>query len=97
MDKLELIKKIKALAEQGTGGEKYNAQQKLEELMKKYNISNDDLAVDILKDFNFSVRREIDRKLLNQILYSVCGDVDEKKGYIIVVKNSSLDVRTQSF
>lgn len=80
MDKLELIKKIKALAEQGTGGEKFNAQQKLEELMKKYDISNDDLAVDILKDFNFNVKREIDKKLLSQILYSVCGDIDERKG-----------------
>lgn len=39
MDKSELLKKIKALADNGTGGEKVNATKMLAVLMKKYNIS----------------------------------------------------------
>lgn len=34
--KIDLLKKLKTLAEQGIGGEKETAQKKLEQLMQKY-------------------------------------------------------------
>lgn len=40
---LSLLKKLHALAEQGVGGEKDSAMRKLEHLMKKYNVSFDEL------------------------------------------------------
>ena len=40
---LELIKKINALAQNGVGGEKINAEEKLKEYLKKHNISLEDL------------------------------------------------------
>ena len=43
MNKVELVKKLRALAENGCGGEKINAQKKLDELMAKYGITDDEL------------------------------------------------------
>lgn len=40
----DLAKKLKALADRGIGGEKYNAQQKLDELLKKHGIRLEDIA-----------------------------------------------------
>lgn len=36
--KIDLLKKLKNLAEQGAGGEKETAQKKLKQLMQKYNV-----------------------------------------------------------
>ena len=52
MDKLELLQKIKALAEKGQGGEKINAQKILAQLMEKYNISETELSDEVLKEFD---------------------------------------------
>lgn len=41
--KVELMKKLQRLAERGVGGEKEGAQKKLQQLMKKYDISFDEL------------------------------------------------------
>lgn len=49
----ELLKKIKALAERGYGGEKENAEKLLKKLMKEYNIKEEDLDEDVIKDFPF--------------------------------------------
>ena len=40
--KIDLLKKLKTLAEQGIGGEKETAQKKLEQLMQKYNVEEQD-------------------------------------------------------
>jgi len=40
---MERLKKLKALAERGIGGEKENAGQLLEKLCIKYGISQDDI------------------------------------------------------
>lgn len=54
---IKLAKKIKALAEKGIDGEKENAQQKLDLLMNKHNISHDDIeGVEILNYF-FNVKK----------------------------------------
>ena len=65
-----LLKKIAALAKQGTGGEKTNAQKKLKELMQKLNISLEDLEETTLKKYAFKYKRgnEYYKKLFVQIL-----------------------------
>ena len=44
MDKAELLRKVKALAERGVGGEAKNAEEMLARLMEKYGISEDELG-----------------------------------------------------
>lgn len=80
MDKLELLQKIKALVNAGVGGEAINAKKKLEELMKKYNITEEELSDEIIEKFDIKVTGFAERKLLSQVVYSVCGDIDSKKG-----------------
>jgi hypothetical protein len=67
-----LAKKLKALAEQGVGGEKYNAQQKLNSLMKRYNITEDDLSEDARSSVKFRIQKE-QRKLFYYVYVSVVG------------------------
>ena len=54
-NKEELVKKIKALAESGVGGEKKNAQKLLQELMTKYNISEESLNGEIINEFELKI------------------------------------------
>ena len=53
--KKQLLNKLKALAERGVGGEKETAQRKLQELMEKYEIDENDLSDE--------------KKLIKQIAY----------------------------
>src|SRR5205814_7450590 len=69
---LALAKKFKALAEQGVGGEKYNAQKKLASLMKRYNITENDIKEDVRSHVRFRVRKE-QVKLFVQVSLSVTG------------------------
>jgi len=82
MDKQELIKKIKALADGGVGGEKENAQKLLAELMLKYNITEEEIAEETVKDFDFKIPKLFKaRELISQVIYSVVGnEVEEEKG-----------------
>lgn len=79
MDKLELLQKIKALAEKGSGGEKINAQKMLADLMKKYNIKEEELSDEVLKDFDIRAYNKWEEKLLYQVCYSVYGNISDKK------------------
>lgn len=80
-DKTELLKKIKKLAENGINGEKDNAQKILENIMKKYNITDEDLSEDLIKEFDICVNRNkiFEEELFHQICYSVFGNIDECK------------------
>jgi len=69
----ELLKKIKILAERGADGERESAQQMLERLMKKYDISEEDLEVEILNTEWFRYHDEIELRVLNQIIYMITG------------------------
>lgn len=74
MNKEELIRKIKALAERGEGGEKENAQRLLVDLMAKYDIKEEDISKDSIKEFDFKVPKFYKAgDLVNQVLYSVIG------------------------
>ena len=73
---IELLKKLKTLAERGVGGEKENAATKLAELMAKYGVSEADLSDDVLNDYEFVYKDQYQRKILNQIFYKVNHERD---------------------
>lgn len=73
--KIELLQKIKALAEQGVGGEKETAQIILQELMKKYGVTDEDLEQDETELTWFRFRDNIEEKLLAQIIYMVTNKI----------------------
>ncbi len=67
---IELAKKIKALAEQGVEGEKQNAEKLLKSLMKKHNISIEDLEDEIVERFYFQIppsKHELEYRVLHQL------------------------------
>lgn len=72
---LELVKKLKALAERGIGGEKVNAEEQLKKLIEKYNINLSDLDEPILqyRIFKFDEKDEFHKKFVRQIILSVIG------------------------
>ena len=60
--KKQLLNKLKALAERGVGGEKETAQRKLQELMEKYEIDENDLSDDKKrKNINLKYKNEFKR------------------------------------
>jgi len=78
--KQELLLKIKQLADSGVGGEKVNAQKMLEELMKKYNISEDELCEETIKEFQIKLPKGFKvHELAVQVFYSVVGCRNDKK------------------
>lgn len=72
-NKEELLKKIKALAERGVGGEKDSAQVLLDRLMKKYGVTESDLEAEWVETAWFRYHDDFERRILNQIIYMVTG------------------------
>lgn len=67
---IELAKKIKALAEKGIDGEKENAEKLLQNLMRKHNISIEDLEDEKSEMFYFKIEsysHDLEFKILNQL------------------------------
>jgi hypothetical protein len=81
---IELAKKLKALSDRGEGGERFNAEVKLKQLMEKYNISFEDIEDDtiLMREFNYKRGQE---QILIQSIRSVVGRkpkiLNYKKGY----------------
>ena len=69
--KLELLKKIQALAERGDRGEREAARKQLERLMEKYNVQEADLSNEIVSIHWFKFANEYERKLLHQVGYKI--------------------------
>ena len=67
----ERIKKLKALALRGVGGEKEQAQALLEKLTKKYCISLEDLDENKIEFFVLEYHGEIEKRLIVQITYKI--------------------------
>ncbi|MBK7362717.1 MAG: hypothetical protein IPJ01_10515 [Micavibrio sp.] len=67
---IDLAKKLKALADRGVDGEKTNAEAMLNSLMKKHNITIEEIEGEELLDFFFKIEK-IDYKFLNQIIKHV--------------------------
>lgn len=72
----EHLQKILALAEQGYQGEADAARLLLEKLLAKYGMTMEDLAVETKKTVWFEYKQEIERTLLNQIIYKVFGSAN---------------------
>lgn len=72
--KMELLKKLKALAESGVGGEQQNAQRKLTELMKKYGVEDADLSDEKLDFAEFRYVDKFDRQILRQCFAKINSD-----------------------
>ena len=70
---LEKIKKIKALADRGVGGEKTTAQATLERLMQEHGITEADLEVERVETVFFPYHDELERRILIQVIFSVTG------------------------
>ena len=93
MNKQELLKKLKALAEQGVGGEKLNAQNKLNELMKKYGVTEIELNDDLPLDCEFKYSGEREKKLLIQVIYKVTDN--SKAVYSFIYSRTKRQCRTK--
>lgn len=79
--KIDLLKKLKTLAEQGVGGEKETAQKKLKQLMQKYNVEEEELSDDTEEKYEFTFHGEFERRLLLQVGYKILGKKIKKKMY----------------
>lgn len=75
---LNLAKKLQALAERGTGGEKENAEIMLAKLAEKYSIDLKDLQ-SVKKQhriFKFDENNNFHKKFVQQVIASVIGAAD---------------------
>ena len=72
---LRKVKKIQALAERGDRGEKESAAALLERLMKQYGITESELSEDRRERAWFRFKTPLERKLLNQVIYTVTGRI----------------------
>lgn len=70
---IELIKKLKALADKGVGGEKVTAQQLLERELKKLGLTIEDIdsILEPLIEFEFKFESKEHKKFLIQIAHSI--------------------------
>lgn len=91
MEKTALLKKIKALAERGVGGEAENAEALLARLMEKYGVSDEELDEETRKRYDFTYHGREQRQLLRQVVYKVTGGY----AYNLVYTATNRKVRTQ--
>ena len=91
---LELAKKLKALADRGVGGEKLNAERMLTDLLRKHNISIEEVEEPDRSDREFDCQKK-QESIMMGCIYSVMGkDVDvfryrrKKTGYIVACTNA---------
>lgn len=74
--RLELLKKLKALADNGVGGERENAQAMLDKLLAKYDISSEALSDDEVSDHGFTYHSDFERRLLSQLRAKIATNRD---------------------
>lgn len=91
MDKAALLKKIRALAERGVGGEADNAEEILRRLMEKYGVSEDELDEEERRRHDFEYHGKEQEKLLRQVVYKVTGGC----AYNLVYRASGRKVKTR--
>ena len=91
MDKAALLKKIRALAERGVGGEADNAEEILRRLMKKYGVSEEELDEEERRRHDFEFHGKEQEKLLRQVVYKVTGGY----AYNLVYRASGRKVKTR--
>jgi len=70
---LEKLKKVKALADRGSGGERESAAALLERMMKKHGITDNDLEENVVQLYWIRYKTDYERKLLFQLAYMHTG------------------------
>lgn len=73
---IDLLLKLKALAERGVDGEQRAAAEKLDELMAKYGVAEIDLADDKIEDHIISFKNAWQRQLLIQLVAKINHERD---------------------
>ena len=91
MDKAALLKKIRALAERGVGGEADNAEEILRRLIEKYGVSEDELYEVERRRHDFEYHGKEQETLLRQVVYKVTGGY----AYNLVYRASGRRVKTR--
>ena len=72
----EKLKKIKALAERGVGGERETAMKIYEDLKARYELEDEEIMQDEVTIHWFGYSNELEEELLKWIFYKVTGDKD---------------------
>ena len=72
------MKKLKALAEDTRGNEheRQSAEEQLNRLMERYDVTDEDLEIDIRERRNFYFKDEWERKLISQTIYKLFPEID---------------------
>jgi CRP-like cAMP-binding protein len=75
-ERMEKLKKLKALADRGIGGEKDNAAKLLAKMCEKYGISLEDVSGEDAMEMHWFVHKQGDlyKRLMNQVMYRVFDD-----------------------
>lgn len=92
---IELAKKLKALADKGIGGEKINADKMLNDLLKKHNLTIEDIEGEKTADYFFKLKDE-EVKLFMQIVARVNYNIP-KYGEIPAKKVKQLSLKGNYF
>lgn len=84
MNKMELLKKLNALAKdnRGNSNERESAEKRLNELMKKYDIKIEDIEKEEEKDRYIEFTNIYERQLISQIVYKLFKRTKDVRGYI---------------
>lgn len=89
-NKKDLLKKVKALADAGVGGEKIAAEAKLKKLMAKFNITDADLDENAKDWYDFKIKKD---KYLNRLFYQILYSIyDVDKNNVHVIKNTKYQI-----
>lgn len=73
----DILRKLKALSERGEGGEAINAADKLQQLLKQYGMDESDLEDEAREQRTIKYGDgQFDKKLIDQVIYMVMGDID---------------------
>lgn len=70
---IQTLKKVKALADGGIGGEKVAAEKKYKKLLKKYKLTEADLEHSDTRQYTLELNDGNQIRLANQIVYAVTG------------------------
>lgn len=87
------LKKVYELALHGVGGEKETAKEILDNLLKKYALSFDDLSDEVIKNYTFEYHGQTQKTLLRQIIYKVTNS--KKSCHDLCWTHSGRTCRTQ--
>ena len=66
--------KLKKLADYGVGGEAENASTILANLLKKHNISEEDIGIDVRGEETFKCKERFHENILNRTISNVCNE-----------------------